>query len=160
MSLNYSDNLSNFDINTILNTLKIPFEDCLAKDEITTKNFTNGNYIINLQNHNQDGSHWTALIRNNENVFYVDSFGVCPPQNIVTICKQLKLQIFYNNTDIQNMNSNLCGYFCIALFIYLEKHKKQNMFDNIQDFTDMFNNKDSSKNDAILKRYINSFWKW
>jgi len=33
------------------------------KDEINLNNLKNGNYIMNLQNHDQEGSHWCAFIK-------------------------------------------------------------------------------------------------
>ena len=151
MSLNYVQNLSNYDLESILDKLNIPFKNCYSKDELTSQLFTDGYYVINLENHNENGSHWTALIREKNNVFYVDSFGTPPPENIFRRCKQMKLQIFYNNVGFQNIKSNLCGYFCIALFCFLDKHKKKNTFDNIQSYTDMYDEDNTSKNDADRK---------
>jgi hypothetical protein len=156
MSLNYIENLSNFDIASILEKLNVPFNGCFAKDELTNKTFVDGNFIINLNNKYQNGSHWIAVIKKQGKVFAIDSFGQAPPQNIVNLCKKMNLEIFYNNVSYQDIKSNLCGYFCIALFLYIHNHKT-NIFDAIQNFTDLFDD-DSSKNDAILKRFVNHYW--
>ncbi|MBY0380174.1 MAG: hypothetical protein K2P99_07235, partial [Burkholderiales bacterium] len=72
--------LSNFDILDICKALKIPLTGVFMKDEI--KDLKPNTYtIMNLQNHNQEGSHWTSFyIDKSKNVYYCDSFGMPPPQ--------------------------------------------------------------------------------
>ena len=48
--------LSNFDLIRIAKERRIPLNDVIAKDEIN-KLKRKGNYVVNLENKNQDGSH-------------------------------------------------------------------------------------------------------
>ena len=45
------------------------------KDEFNS-DLKQGCYIINLQNHDENGSHWTAFIKDKNDIFYYNSFGV------------------------------------------------------------------------------------
>ena len=74
--------LSNFDLFRIAEEKRIHLNDVvIAKDEIKKLN-RYGNYIISLENHNQGGSHWTALILGKNNCLYCDSFGMPPPEQL------------------------------------------------------------------------------
>ena len=61
--------------------MKIPLINVIAKDEEMLLH-KNGNYIINLENHNQRGSHWTTLIMTKKGCIYEDSFRQPPPQEV------------------------------------------------------------------------------
>jgi hypothetical protein len=76
--------LSNFDLFRIAQEKRIPLNDVIAKDEIK-KLKKDGNYIINLENHNQGGSHWTALILKKKNFFTVT----------VSVCRRLNNCIYF-----------------------------------------------------------------
>ena len=61
------------------------------KDEIPL--IENNKFLIfNLQNPNEKGSHWIALLRKDNNIFIFDSFGIGHiPKNIYEIHKNLIL---------------------------------------------------------------------
>ena len=61
--------LSNSDINLICNTLKIPLKGVFMKDEFKLP-LQDGNYIMNLQNLDENGSHWVAFVKIKSNVYY------------------------------------------------------------------------------------------
>ena len=107
--------LSNVFINNLLKDEK-SYLDTFSKNEISLIE-NNKSLIFNLQNSNQGGSHWIALSRNNNNVFIFDSFGIgYIPKNIYEICKNFN--IITNIYRIQNINSNLCGLFCVLFCLY------------------------------------------
>ena len=82
-----------------------------SKDEIPLTK-SNKSLIFNLQNSNEKGSHWISLSRTNNNIFIFDSFGVAYiPKNIYEIYKNFN--IITNIYRIQDINSNLCGLFCV-----------------------------------------------
>jgi hypothetical protein len=76
--------LTNSDLYSICIRLKIKLNGIYMKDELPS-DLKEGNYIINLQNHDENGSHWTCFIKNANNIFYYDSFGVVMPQNAYDI---------------------------------------------------------------------------
>jgi hypothetical protein len=71
--------------------------------------------IINLEDSNEDGSHWVALYNDkNENFTeYFDSYGMKPAlQTIRFVKKHFRKSIYYNDTQVQGDNSKRCGFFC------------------------------------------------
>ena len=55
--------LSNSDLISICIKLKIKLVGVYMKDELQNSDLKQGCYIINLQNHDENGSHWTAFIK-------------------------------------------------------------------------------------------------
>ena len=121
-------------------------------------NKSNFNCIINLNGVSPDdgnisGSHWTCLSILNNNAFYFDYFGF--PASIETeqfIKKQNIKHYGYNTTQIQNIKSNKCGYFCIALLLHI-KNNPNNFYNTIDNFLNMFHD-DTKYNDSILMKFL------
>ena len=106
---------SNIFINNLLKNEK-SYLITFSKDEIPLIE-NNKSLIFNLQNSNQPGSHWISLSRNNNNIFIFDSFGIGHiPKNTYKIYKNFN--IITNIYRIQDINSNLCGLFCILFYLY------------------------------------------
>ena len=77
-----------------------------------------GAYVINLDEYEDTGTHWIALICTEIEVTYFDSFGVeHVPIEIEKFIehKNIKTNIF----RIQPNNSVMCGYFCIGFIDYM-----------------------------------------
>jgi hypothetical protein len=71
-----------------------------------------GAYVINLDNHDEPGSHWVAVFDDGENVEYFDSFGVHP-----TCLKFLGPNAVYSTANLQPLMSNACGFYCVYFII-------------------------------------------
>ena len=125
------------------------------KDTIP-KTLKNGRYIINLNSSGESGSHWVCMIKQTQSVYYFDPYGVYPVQNLVDLCLKRKLKLYYNMTQIQHVDSILCGWFCIA-FLHFMETAKGDMIEKCFDFDDLFNS-NTKKNDVILKKYINKIY--
>jgi len=138
--------LSNFDIIDICKEKGLPLNDILMRDQIKD-NITYGYTIINLNNSNQDGSHWTVVCFTPLISYYFDSFGFVPPLELDEIIKPYK----YNDKDIQDLNSEACGYYCIAFIKFL--HDKNDLKDAYNAFLSLFKN-NRIENDDILKKYL------
>lgn len=150
LKFNFKKNiLSNTDLYNLSEMLNLPLNGIYMKDEITLKNLKNGNYIMNLQNHNQNGSHWVSFLKINKTIFYFDSFGMPAPQNEYDLFFKQHDKILYNKHQIQDINSHCCGYFAIA-FLYMMN--KNNL--NLTEFINMFAKQDLTKNDSIVKSLI------
>ena len=89
--------------------------------------------FINIDNGAQGGSHWTAFYIKNNKSFYFDSFGGAPDKFLL---KQLPKPIIYHNYKVQDINSKLCGSYCLYFFYLIER---MNYYD------------------SILKMYFNDF---
>ena len=89
--------------------------------------------FVNIDNGSQGGTHWTCFYISDNKSYYFDSFGGSPDEFVLN---QLKKPIIYHNYKIQDLNSKLCGSYCLYLFYLIEKI---NFYD------------------AILKMYFNDF---
>ena len=118
------------------------FSGTFSKDQIPLiKN--NKSLIFNLENSDKKGSHWVSLSRKNNNIFIFDSFGVgYIPNNLYKIYKNYN--IITNIYRIQDINSNLCGLFCVLFCLY--KVDSKNKFIS---FLNLFNPNNFLKNELI-----------
>lgn len=74
--------------------------------------------IANMQNSNQNGSHWCAYWRKNNNVFYYDSFGgLIPPTEMIEYFGE-SCNIFYNRKPNQTYDTFICGQLAV-IFLYV-----------------------------------------
>jgi hypothetical protein len=115
----------------------------------------NGNYILNLENSDEDGSHWVALICEEKKCFYFDSFGAVPTSNVHERLKQRYGKIYMNNQVIQDLDSEMCGWFCIGLLLYRHFNPKSELLKTCDKYLNMFDD-DTDRNNQILKAYLKS----
>ena len=133
--------LSNIFINNLLKNFK-HFEGVYSKDQIPLIE-NNKSLIFNLQNSDQFGSHWVSLSRKNNNIFIFDSFGIGHiPNKLYKIYKNYN--IITNIYRIQDIDSNLCGMFCVLFCLY--KVDSKNKFIS---FLNLFNSNNFLKNELI-----------
>ena len=81
--------------------------------------------FVNIDNGSQGGTHWTCFIVIDNKSFYFDSFGGQPDKFLL---KQLSKPIIYHNYKIQDINSQLCGSYCLYFFYSIER---MNYYDTI-----------------------------
>ena len=109
---------TNFELLSMIEKLNIPhFREVLSKNELVhLKPNTIESLIINLQDNDKgNGTHWIATYKNNDRVYYFDSYGVDPPNEIL---EYYSLPILTHNFQIQKLNETNCGEYCV-LFLYL-----------------------------------------
>ena len=96
--------LSNFNIEKFVKDFKIKhFRGVFMKDEIPQKINTIQCGIKNLENSDQEGSHWTAYYKNNDKEYYFDSYRNAPPPK--QLAKYLDSKnIIYKKIRFQNYN--------------------------------------------------------
>ena len=144
--------LTNFDLEKIAKNYDVKLIGIYSKNELDKLPIEDGNYIINLDDN--VGSHWTALNINKNKGIYFDSFGCVPPQNVIDFVKQRKnIKLGYNNFIMQDLESEKCGFYCIAFLLFLNQSNKQDIYKATNDFIKMFHN-DTLENDEILKDYL------
>ena len=108
----------------------------------------NQNIILNLDINGQ--SHWTALHINQGKAFYYDSFAVEPPMNVIHYCEKIPLSV--NNIRVQNLNSVMCGQFCIYALKELQQNKNhKDIWKHISRKFDLNNLKN---NDEIVRKLV------
>ena len=74
--------------------------------------------FVNIDNRPQRGTHWTCFIVKDKKSYYFDSFGVQPDKFPLN---QLPKPIIYHNYKIQDINSKLCGSYCLYFFLIEKK---------------------------------------
>ena len=107
---------------------KIPnFRGVLMRDELLAIKPVKVNEcgILNLNRHDEQGSHWTAWIKQGKNRFWFDSFGMRPP---VEVLKYLKTPSEYNKdkpvikcnaVTVQHYQSEECGALSLYVIVKL-----------------------------------------
>ena len=81
--------------------------------------------FVNIDNGSRGGSHWTCFYIKDNKSFYVYSFGGAPDKFLLN---QLPKPIIYHNYIIQDLNSKLCGSYCLYFFYLIER---MNYYDTI-----------------------------
>ena len=74
--------------------------------------------FINIGNYENGGSHWCCFIVKDNKSFYFDSFGGSPDKFLLN---QLHKPIKNHNYKIQDINSRLCGSYCLYFFYLIER---------------------------------------
>ena len=81
--------------------------------------------FVNLDDGRMGGSHWVVFYVRDNKSFYFDSFGGAPDKFLLT---QLTKSIIYHNSKIQDIDSKLCGSYCLYFFYLIER---MNYYDTI-----------------------------
>lgn len=79
--------------------------------------------IVNLDNSKGPGTHWVCCYYNPRlpHSYYIDSFGLPCPKSVTKFLKKYNKPIFYNDVNIQSLDSHRCGAFCIDIIEWCDK---------------------------------------
>ena len=66
--------------------------------------------FVTIDNDRKGGSHWCAFYVENNKSYYFHSFGGQPDEFLL---KQSPKPITYHNYKIQDINSKICGSYCL-----------------------------------------------
>lgn len=124
----------------------------VAKDMLKYSKKRYNGYIINLDNSYNTGTHWVALYIDDMNACYFDPFGEECPLSVYKFCKGKTL--ITSNYVIQNLNQQVCGYYCLAFLHYMNFNKNKNIRYKLNNFIKPFDLDDTTKNDDILQQYL------
>ena len=146
--------LSNFDIEEIANYYNVNVI-IVMKDELKNMNPINTNYIVNLESSKDgNGTHWMGLKIENKDCVYFDSYGMLPPQEIITFCKRIpKSHLAYNTKEIQDFKAKTCGFFAIAFIIFLHTNSSDNLYKKSSSFSNLFS-LDTKLNNKKLQKFF------
>lgn len=149
--------ITNYQLLEVANKIKIPLVGVYNKDTLP-KQYRDGGYIINLQDstdeHGNDlpGTHWTAFYLEDKDAAYFDSFGFVPPQQVEDFLKS-KYNVLVSHKQIQNVQSEICGYYCLYFIYWMFHYKKLKFADRFHKFVNKFSD-DVKKNKTLLEKYI------
>ena len=116
--------LTNFELEKAARELKIlNFRGVFLRDTLPEKPKRIECGILNLDSafSGKGGSHWTAWYKNGKNKYYFDSFGIQPPNEVISY---LKSPINYNTEEIQPRDQVFCGHLCLYVLQHLSDGKK------------------------------------
>jgi len=84
---------------------------------IPMKNIHKGRkaFICNLQTSFLEGSHWTCCLMQGDKAWYIDTFGVVPCIEVSKWLTDNFKNVEYNDFDIQDYNSDSCGWMCCMI---------------------------------------------
>ena len=82
-----------------------------------SKNYSNRGFV-NIDNGSQGGTHWTCFYVKDNKSFNFDSVGGQPDK---FLRNQLPKPIRYLNYNIQDINSKLCGSYCLYFMYLIER---------------------------------------
>ena len=120
------------------------------RDNLPERSFTkikDGEYVINLDQYSDSGTHWIVLQVNNNDVTYFDSFGVEHiPKEIKAFIgnKNIKTNIF----RLQAYDSVMRGYCCIRFIDFMLAGK------TLTEYTNLFSSNNFKKNDDLILKYL------
>ena len=134
--------LSNFDLLQWVDFLKIPnFKGIFARDEVRPREHSP--CIINLDELENAGTHWVCCAPGQKFTWYFDSFGMGFPQEF----KSSK-PVIWNSSQYQNINSVLCGYYC--LYFLHQWAQGKDFYDILKPLSLV----DTAQNEEFIKEYF------
>jgi hypothetical protein len=151
--------LTNFEVEHIAKLLKIKhFHGVYLQDDLKAIKDKNkdGSYIINYGTLKNGGTHYICVLVYGDAVFHFDSFGATYSDDVSDFIANKKYKAF-NQHIIQDLDSSLCGWYCLFLIYYVQnkKDKKMTFFQKCNDYVNLFND-DSRKNSPILRQLFHS----
>ena len=125
------------------------FPGCLIPS-IKSKRYS---FITNTDLHHEHGEHWNAWVVHGDKILFFDSFGRDPRDpSFPEIYKDVvnRFETFkYTKTQIQNVTSSTCGYYCIHFLYVLSLGLDFDFFMN--EYTDDFR-----RNDIDVIEFVNN----
>ena len=149
--------LSNFQIQDLCKANKIQLNGVFSKDELRMIDLREGNYVVNLQSSRQGpGTHWLALVIQKTQAFYFDPFGAPPPLEVTRFVRRKKIikRFGYNSWIIQDLKSESCGWYALALLLFLKNNPNNDLTAVCNRFVNQFS-QDTKENEFVLSGNIN-----
>ena len=147
------EGISNLYIDQLMKQISSSFRGTFSCNTIPYFNDQNFSIIVNLSKDNEKGSHLISLFFLKNKIIYFDPYGL--KSNNTYINKYLSKynkKIVYSKSQIQDILSNHCGFFCISFILFTENSHPLKVFLSI------FNNNNLLCNDYIciemIKYYI------
>ena len=145
--------LSNDDLKYLCPKLGIKLNGVMFKQgfkDITI--LKDGAYIINLDRTESKGTHWVCCYKKGKIIMYFDSFGENCFEELKEVAKKNKCSIIESMFQLQNLNDNSCGFYCLGFLHWI--HNKKLNSRNLNIFNEMFKTDHTQSNKDILSKYL------
>jgi hypothetical protein len=129
---------SNLDLLAMAKLLRIKLQVVLQGDLAQMQPEIGMNYIINWGTEANGGTHWVALIIDDdgdEAVFF-DSFGTHYSTAVSDFLKRTPRSVTklgFSNIILQDLASNLCGWYCLAAIVFAHRSTDPSLFGSTND---------------------------
>jgi hypothetical protein len=150
--------LTNIQLENLAIEYNIPNFKCIMNNELPKKPMKNANYVVNLENNNESGSHWCVVLVRNGKKLYGDSFGCVPTLEVTDFFHKSKGKYMFNSLIVQDLHSNDCGLFALGLIIYCHIGDGD-LFTNGDNYYNMFNPVNLKQNDKIIKNLFRTHFR-
>lgn len=141
--------LSSVDIHKIMTRYTIDnFRGVFSKDMLPSTLDRNESCVINIEDYFRgSGTHWVCVYNDpsSRDVEYFDSFGLFPPDVVLNYMKTGHKGIIYNDSEIQTIESIMCGYFCC--YYIISRHMGRRPLDVLL----QFDQEPNKHNEQIIK---------
>lgn len=99
----------------------VDFKGVFAIDRLPSNVKLPAGFVINLDKHNEPGSHWVSIFVNKlGQAFYFDSFGMKPTATVQEWIDKNHFKLsFYNKIKLQNEHFYNCGHFALAFLDFV-----------------------------------------
>ena len=165
--------LSDIQVRDLAKRMNVPLVFCSFKNNLQRETLQYGkSYVVNMESttdpetgKENEGSHYVCFQCNKypsgeKQCIYFDSYGMPPPEEIKRFCAPAK--VHHNTKDIQSMQADCCGYFCLAFLHYINAcpQRSGHLFADSEAFTDLFldlnKESDHKRNEWVLKHFFRS----
>jgi hypothetical protein len=162
MNIIKKSSITDIDIYSLSDSLKLPLNAIIMRDQLNESTLEEGNYILNFNTSNESGSHWVSFVIDKKTVYYFDSYGKVPPEEAVLLWGKNKYKVICNNVHIQDIASTACGffavYFLLVMYYGTGRTKSEVMKKCIKTFL-VDDYKKDKQNDKIVKDNLRQFLK-
>lgn len=148
--------LSNIDLFELADHYRVPLATVCLRTSLPRKGPSPGLTIVNLDDGSQGGTHWTAYFFDGSRGVYFDSFGACPPPEVMRWARKSPREpVPYNAWICQDIKTSTCGWFCLAFgaFLSQERGPAEPLVDAANRFVNLFED-NTKKNNTHLFRYL------
>jgi hypothetical protein len=90
---------------------------------------------------------------------YFDSFGADEPVDVIKFIDKFNTKkTIFNNQIIQDLESDVCGYYCVAIFLFMKNHIMMVKDLALKKFLKLFED-DTKLNIEVLKNIFKKYCK-
>lgn len=76
--------------------------------------------VFNESKSSDPGSHFICIYATEEKLFYFDSMGLCLENDYIKLfAYSCGRSVVLSDIQIQSLDSNMCGFFCICFLLYM-----------------------------------------
>ena len=115
--------VTNLYIDSILYKYCANYLGCFSSNNLPLKKVKKSSLVCNLSKNTEEGTHFVAIIIDDEKIFYIDSFGIPPYiSGIISFIKNQHKKLYYLHNQIQPKKSVFCAFYAI-MFVLSSENK-------------------------------------